>query len=103
MPKSNEGKKQKAEAREKVDSMLRKREQKLAEKQKPARPQITPADKEVLRQQKNAKREKRRTAAKTEEDFDALYKEYEQRLLKKLATHVDDPNKPAFEEIEFSD
>jgi len=65
-------------------------------------PIYTQEDKDLIRHQKNVKREKRRENAKTEEDFDALYKDYEKRLLKRLGK-TEDKSKPAFEEIEFSD
>lgn len=49
---------------------------------------------------KQAKREKRKEKAQTEEEFDSLYKNYEKKLLKRLAQ---EDKGPAFEEIDISD
>lgn len=89
------------DAKQKVDKMLKKRDEKMAEKSSNKKAVYTPEDKVLINQSKNAKREKRRDNAKTEEDFDALYKDYEKKLLKKLGK--EDKKGPAFEEIEFSD
>lgn len=90
----------KQDAKQRVEKILKKRDEKMAEKQQQKKPVYTKEDKELIKQQKNNKREKRRENAKTEEDFDALYKTYEKKLLKRLGGKEEGP---AFEEIEFSD
>lgn len=49
---------------------------------------------------KQAKREKRKEKAQTEEDFDKLYKTYEKKLMKRLQQ---EEKGPSFEEIAISD
>lgn len=74
----------------------------MVEKFEAKKPIYTKEDTDLIRQQKNSKREKRRENAKTEEDFDALYRDYEKKLIKRL-DKGEDKSKPAFEEIDFSD
>lgn len=90
----------KQEAKTKVQTLLRKRDEKLKDKTASKKPVYTAEDKTLIAQQKNAKREKRRESAKTEQDFDELYKTYEKKLLKRLAAPQ---SGPAFEQIDFSD
>lgn len=68
LPKPNKQAKQDAKAR--VGEILKKREQKLAEKKQVAKPHLTEEDQTLIRQRKNQKKEKRREQAKTEKDFD---------------------------------
>jgi superfamily II RNA helicase len=90
----------KQEAKAKVQTLLRKRDEKLKDKTSIKKPVYTAEDKSLIAQQKNAKREKRRENARTEQDFDELYKTYEKKLLKRLAAPQ---SGPAFEQIDFSD
>ena len=55
----------------------------------------------LIKQAKNKKREKRRDKAKTEDDFDALFKSYEKKLIKKL--NLGEEKGAKFEEIDVSD
>ena len=82
---------------------MKKRDDKFNEK-KSVKPMHTTEDKELIKQAKNKKREKRRENAKTEDDFDALFKSYEQKLIKrlKLDENVVEKGKP-FEEVDVSD
>jgi len=57
-------------------------------------------DKEVVKQGKNNKREKRREVAQTEEDFDKIYKQYEAKLIKRLG-EKDHAAGPEFEEATY--
>lgn len=90
----------KQEAKLKVQTLLKKRDQKLQDKKDSKKPQYTAEDRSLINQVKNSKREKRRQTARTEQDFDELYKTYEQKLLKRLASPE---TGPAFEQIDFSD
>jgi hypothetical protein len=49
---------------------LKKREAKMIEKSQSKTPIYTPEDKEIMKVTKQAKREKRKVKAQTEEDFD---------------------------------
>lgn len=91
---------QKQEAKAKVETMLKKRDQKLQDKRDSKKPRYTEEDRSLIKQVRNAKREKRRETARTEQDFDQLYKSYEKKLLKRLASSE---TGPAFEQIDFSD
>ena len=51
---------------------------------------------------KNKKREKRRDKAKTEDEFDALFKSYEKKLVKRLNLGEEKGSVP-FEEVDVSD
>ena len=68
------------------------------------KPMYNNEDKELIKQAKNKKRDKRREKSKTEDDFDALFKSYEQKLIKrlKLDENTTEKGKP-FEEIDISD
>jgi hypothetical protein len=81
--------------------MLKKREVKLIEKTQNKKPVYTPEDKEIIKIQKQVKRVKRKENAQTEEDFDELYKNYEKKLLKRLAGNVEKGGH-AFEEVDCS-
>lgn len=94
----------KLDAKKKVEKILKKRDEKLADKQQRGKTSYTEDDKELIKQAKNKKREKRRDKVKTEDEFDALFKSYEQRLIKKLNLGEDKNEKGApFEEIDVSD
>jgi len=55
----------------------------------------------LIKQAKNKKREKRRDKAKTEDDFDALFKSYEKKLIKRL--NLGEEKGTPFEEVDISD
>jgi hypothetical protein len=55
----------------------------------------------LIKQAKNKKREKRRDKSKTEDDFDALFKSYEKKLIKKL--NLGEDKGTPFEEVDVSD
>jgi len=95
----------KSDAKVKVDILLKKRDEKIAEKIESKKPKYTEADKKVMKEQKQHKRDKQRARATTEEDFDHLYKQYEKRLIKKLDKNPGEEDKGghAFKEIEISD
>ena len=77
------------EAKQKVDKLLKKREEKLAQKNQPkntlsGKSYQTQEDKEIARQAKNKKRDKRRERATEEDHFDSLFTKYKTNLMKKL-------------------
>ena len=57
------------------------------------------ADEQILKEQRHSKKEKKKEQARTEEDFDQLYKQYEAKLIKKLEKGM--PKGPAFEEADI--
>lgn len=73
----------------------------MEDKQAQNKPRYTEEDKELIKQAKNKKREKRRDKAKTEDDFDALFKSYEKKLIKKL--NLGEEKGTPFEEVDVSD
>lgn len=84
-------------AKNKVEALLRKRDVKKQDKQ---RVKMSEEDKQLVRQAKNKKRAKKRDEAKEDDEFDQLFKQHKQTLLKKLQQQK---GGPAFEEIEMSD
>ena len=92
------------DARKKVERMLKKRDQKIEDKKQSNKPRYTEEDKELIKQAKNKKREKRRDNAKTEDDFDELFKSYEKKLIKRLNLGEEKDSKGVpFEEVDVSD
>jgi hypothetical protein len=65
--------------------MLKKREAKLENKKKSVH---TPEDKKIIKQVKNNKREKRRDIATEEDEFDSMFKNYTEKLSKRLKEPV---------------
>ena len=61
----------------------------------------TPEDKKIIKQAKNTKREKRREKATEEDEFDAVFKQYADKLTKRLKKPMEEG--PAFEEKVMSD
>ena len=68
---------------------MKKRDEKLAQKNQPkntlsGKSYQTQEDKEIARQAKNKKRDKRRERATEEDHFDSLFTKYKTNLMKKL-------------------
>ena len=77
------------DAKQKVEKLLKKRDEKLARKDQPkatlgGKNYQTQEDKEIARQAKNKKRDKRRERATEEDHFDSLFTKYKTNLMKKL-------------------
>ena len=70
----------------------------MEDKQMLNKPRYTEDDKLLIKQAKNKKREKRRDKSKTEDDFDAMFKSYEKKLIKKL--NLGEDKGKAFEEVD---
>ena len=74
-------------AKQKVENLLRKREAKMAKKEEikiSGKVVQSVEDKEIVRQVKNKKREKRRERAGNEDEFETMFNSYKDKLEKKL-------------------
>ena len=88
-------------AKIKVETLLRKRDEKKERKEsEKVKKSLSEEDKKLVRQQKNKKRAKKRDEAREEDDFDKMFKQHKQSLLKKLNEKQAGAE---FEEIEMSD
>lgn len=107
--KSEEVKETKAEKKhspqEKVQHMLKKREQKLqAKEDKKKRPKMNDEEAGIFKQLKNKKNNAKRERARETDDFDVLLGAYKDKVLKSISKQGDKGHKGAdFEEIEMSD
>lgn len=94
-------KEQRAEsAKERVDALLKKRDQKKERKAQEKGKRQLEEDRQLVKQAKNKKRAKKREEAKEDDEFDALFKQHKQALLQKLKEKASGQD---FEEIEMSD
>lgn len=79
-------KKPKLSAKEKIDNILKKRDQKLDSKKLGAKAYLTTDDHKIMKDQKNKKREDRRKRNKEDNDdeFDGLLSNYKSKVMKKI-------------------
>jgi len=74
-------------AKQKVENLLRKREAKMQKKEEMkigGKVVQSKEDKEIVRQVKNKKREKRRERAGNEDEFETMFNKHKDKLEKKL-------------------
>jgi len=95
----------KESAKSKVETLLKKRDEKVQRKEQQQKqknkPNYSEEDKKIMKQQKNKKRAKRREDAKDEDEFDALFSKHKSTILKKL--EKENKLKADYEEVEMSD
>ena len=71
-------------AKDRVSGLLKKREEKMERKDRQKGSMYTAEDRDIMKQSKNKKRQKRRDEAAEEDEFDSLFKGYKEKLEKKI-------------------
>ena len=97
-------------AKQKIENIMRKRDSKLAEKERlkqmGVKAYLTEEDKKIMADKKNSKREKRRQQSKenAEDGFDDMLDKYKSKLLKKIQKVGDKGGTSTdFQEVDYSD